>query len=175
MPERYSGALVVIHWISAILVIGALGLGLGVLADMPNSNPEKLGYLRIHFIVGVLVLVLTVARLVVRFRKPVPSSEHFDSPFLNRLGRYMHIGMYALLFGVLLSGIGLSALSGLPEAIFQTTGALPTDFNEFPPHKGHAILGRLLAAAILLHLVAALFHQFIRDDGIFRRMWFGKG
>jgi len=38
----------------------------------------------------------------------------------------------------------------------------------------HAIMNLLLAALVVLHITAALWHQFIRGDGLLRRMGFGK-
>jgi hypothetical protein len=34
--------------------------------------------------------------------------------------------------------------------------------------------GRLLAILIAGHISAALYHQFVVKDGLFRRMWFGE-
>jgi cytochrome b561 len=37
----------------------------------------------------------------------------------------------------------------------------------------HAIAAKLLVALIVLHIAAALWHQFVRRDGLLRRMGFG--
>jgi cytochrome b561 len=36
----------------------------------------------------------------------------------------------------------------------------------------HGIVGSVLAFLVLVHIVAALWHQFIRRDGLLRRMTF---
>ncbi|MBM3529390.1 MAG: hypothetical protein FJX62_14970 [Alphaproteobacteria bacterium] len=33
---------------------------------------------------------------------------------------------------------------------------------------------RVLVALLALHVGAALYHHFVRRDGLLRRMWFGK-
>jgi cytochrome b561 len=38
----------------------------------------------------------------------------------------------------------------------------------------HGLSWTLLLLLLLLHVGAALYHQFLRRDGIFRRMWFGR-
>ncbi|MHA6940133.1 cytochrome b/b6 domain-containing protein [Ralstonia pseudosolanacearum] len=38
----------------------------------------------------------------------------------------------------------------------------------------HGIGARLLLLMALVHAGAALYHHFIRRDGLLRRMWFGK-
>jgi cytochrome b561 len=38
----------------------------------------------------------------------------------------------------------------------------------------HGYLALLLVGCIVLHVLAALYHQFVRKDRLFRRMWFGR-
>jgi cytochrome b561 len=59
--------------------------------------------------------------------------------------------------------------------VFQHSGdPLPLSFEAYPSFAAHGYLAALLAAFIALHVVAALFHQFVRKDHLFRRMLFGK-
>jgi cytochrome b561 len=44
----------------------------------------------------------------------------------------------------------------------------------FPSFRAHAVLATLLAILIAVHVAAALYHQFVLQDGLFRRMWFGE-
>jgi cytochrome b561 len=44
----------------------------------------------------------------------------------------------------------------------------------FPSFRAHAALATLLAILIVVHVAAALYHQFVLKDGLFRRMWFGE-
>jgi len=69
----------------------------------------------------------------------------------------------------LASGIAMSALSGLPAALFGSSG-YPT-LADLPPRAGHGIAARLIVAAILLHAGAALYHHFVLKDRTLRRMW----
>lgn len=61
-PKRYHPALVVLHWLSALLIILALFIGLGVLGNLPNT-PEKAPLLATHMTMGLTILTLTVIRL----------------------------------------------------------------------------------------------------------------
>jgi len=38
----------------------------------------------------------------------------------------------------------------------------------------HAALAAVLAGFMILHVLAALFHQFVLKDGLLPRMWFGQ-
>ncbi len=37
----------------------------------------------------------------------------------------------------------------------------------------HGVIATLLGLLIAAHVAAGLYHQFIRKDGLFGRMWFG--
>ena len=71
------------------------------------------------------------------------------------------------------SGIAMSVLAGLPQIVFGGVGTLPVDFNALPPRAVHGIVAKLLMLTIALHVAAALYHQFVRRDGLLARMGFG--
>jgi cytochrome b561 len=60
--------------------------------------------------------------------------------------------------------------SGLLELIFTGVGALPETFEGQPVRIVHGLSSKLLIASVLLHMAAALYHQFVLRDGIFRRI-----
>jgi cytochrome b561 len=63
----------------------------------------------------------------------------------------------------------------LISGVFQPNGGpLPDNFAVFPTFQAHAVLAALLAILIAAHIAAALYHQFVLKDGLFRRMWFGE-
>jgi cytochrome b561 len=46
--SRYHPLLVTLHWVLAVLIIAALAVGFFRLAATPNSDPQKIGVLRVH-------------------------------------------------------------------------------------------------------------------------------
>ena len=172
MPNRYPTALVVLHWLVAFLVIGALLGGTFNMADVPNSEPGKAATLRIHMIVGGSILVLMLVRLVLRRRGPLPAAVPGPSWQMG-LARAVHGGLYALAILMALSGIALSVASGLPGAVFG--GApLPESFDGFAARAVHGALASLLMALVLVHVLAAFWHAGVKGDGILARMGFGR-
>lgn len=172
-PKRYHPALVVLHWLSALLIILTLFAGLGALGDMPNT-PEKAPLLATHMTMGLSILTLTVIRLVVRFisKKPTPATA--GHPILDKIGLATHWLLYLGALGMGLSGLGIAAQSGIFPLLGGGEVLLPADFMAYPPRIGHGLVARLLLGLIALHIGAALYHQFIRRDGLLGRMWFGK-
>jgi cytochrome b561 len=173
MPRRYHPALVALHWILAVMLILALIAGAAVLEHTPNSDPSKVDALRMHMGFGVAILALMLVRLAVRLvtRRPAPAET--GSPILALVAQATHWGLYAAAIGMALSGIALSQAAGLPAIVFGGEGTLPPDFDAFPPRAIHGAIAAVLMALIALHVAAALWHQFIRKDGLMARMWFG--
>jgi cytochrome b561 len=71
------------------------------------------------------------------------------------------------------SGMLLSLQSGVFDAVFGS-GVLPEDFKSFTPRKIHGLASRIAMGLIALHVLAALYHQFIVKDGLLSRMRFGS-
>lgn len=173
MPRRYPPALVVLHWLSALLILGALLGGTFNMANVPNSDPAKLATLRMHMIVGIAILLLIGLRLVVRARKAMPQRLDSGGPVLNRIASGTHHALYLLVIAMALSGLALAAASGLGAALFA--GApLPESFHGFGARAAHGLLAKLLMLLIGLHVVAALWHAVVKRDGILARMWLGR-
>jgi cytochrome b561 len=51
---------------------------------------------------------------------------------------------------------------------------LPPTLMIYPTRVAHGLIATLLAGFIILHVLAAFYHQFVRKDGLFRRMFFGR-
>lgn len=172
-PSRYHPLLVALHWLLAFLILGSLGFGALALKAVPNTAPEKLNLLRGHMLMGGLIGVLMVLRLVTRLVTDHPPAASTGNALLDRLAPWVHRGLYALVFGILLSGVGISAFAHLPAVVFGGVGNLPANFDALAPRQAHGALAEILLLAIALHIAAALYHQFVRRDGLFARMGFG--
>lgn len=174
-PTKYGNVQVALHWLSAALIMFMLVMGTFSLAETANTDPGKLFALRGHMLFGGAVLLLTLVRLVWLWTHPKPAHAATGNALLDKLGVGAHHLLYLLIIIILASGIGLALLSGLPGIVFGGEGSLPASFFDYPPRFVHGIATKLLAALVLLHIVGALYHQFVIKDSLFRRMWFGRG
>ena len=172
LASRYQPALVALHWLLALLIIGLLCLGFLVLANMPNTDPKKLDILVWHMAGGMFVLVLMILRVIIRGWSARPAMATTGSPLLARLASIAHAGLYAIVFLMIASGW----LTGwMISSSFQPNGPpLPQSFALLPTFQVHATLAVLLVFLIAGHIAAALYHQLVLKDGLFRRMWFGE-
>lgn len=165
--NAYGWVAMTLHWVTALLIIGLIGSGLTATSLPGEAKP---GILSIHVPVGMLVLVLTLARIVWwwRFdRKPPPSA---GSPKMQEIAaRAVHILFYVAILALAASGLALVILSGAIDVLRSGEGALP-DFWDYPPRAAHRVFAWSMVALLVVHVAAALWHHFARHDATLMRM-----
>ncbi|MFN0190895.1 MAG: cytochrome b [Aestuariivirga sp.] len=172
-PERYGALPIALHWISAILILALVVAGF--IAANQIDPVAKAAILRVHAPVGTLVLVLTLFRLAWWLfidRKPVEAAGM--STLQSRASKAVHGLFYVAIIGLAASGIAMFILSGAGEILFGTSTSPLPDFWNYSPRYGHAILARLMVLLLVLHVGAALYHQFVRGDRLLARMGLGR-
>ena len=173
--SRYHPLLVTLHWLLAVLIIAALAIGFFWLAAMPNSDPRKIDVLLVHMAGGMLILALIVIRFIVRMWTARPPAATTGNRPLDRIAPIVHYGFYILV--VLMAGTGLATaiLSHLNDIVFAgSCEPLPPTLMIYPTRVAHGYIALLLAYFVILHVAAAIYHQFVRKDGLIRRMSFGQ-
>ena len=173
--KRYHPSLVSLHWLLTVLIVVSLLMGSNILSQIPNDNPEKLFALKMHMVSGFIILVLMIVRVIVRKVTQKPAAADTGNAVLNKAGIAAHYLLYLLVFGMVGSGIAIAVISGLPDIVFNNSGvALPENFNDILPRLFHGVIAKVLFAMIFLHVLGALYHQFVRKDSLLSRMWFSK-
>src|SRR6266850_709039 len=94
--SRYHPLVVTLHWVLAVLIVAALAIGFFGLAPTSNSDPQKIGVLRVHMAGGMLILVLMGIRFVVRRWTSRPADATTGYPLLDRIAPISHYGFYVL-------------------------------------------------------------------------------
>ena len=172
---RYHPLLVSLHWLLAIMIVFSLGVGMFSLKEIANSSPDKIFALRVHMIAGILILVFTLARFAVRFIADRPDPATTGNALLDKIAVITHYGLYLLVILMAASGIAMSWQAGLPAIVFGGSGTpLPESFAIYGSRLVHGVIAKLLLALASLHVLAALYHQFVRRDKLLSRMWFGR-
>ncbi|MCH9844728.1 MAG: cytochrome b/b6 domain-containing protein [Alphaproteobacteria bacterium] len=168
---QYGTIAVTLHWLSAILIFILLGSGF-IASDTENSI-TKIMFLRFHVPIAIMILLLTIARIcwwLFADKKPTPVAM---PAWQMRLSRVTHLLLYFVIIVMSASGIGMMVLSGAGPIIFGGDAATLPDFWNYPPRLPHAIIARVFVVLLILHVGAALYHHFVKQDGLLRRMWFG--
>jgi cytochrome b561 len=171
--SRYGAVAISIHWLSALLIIGMFVAGL--MASQTEDPVQKAAILRIHAPVGLLVLALTLLRIVwwlAADKKPV--SPQGQPAWQALTSRWVHRFLYVAILVMTGSGIWLLRGSGAGEVIFNGSTAPMPDFETFAAYRVHSTMALLLEALFVVHVLAALYHQFIRKDRLLARMGLGR-
>ncbi|WP_390911299.1 cytochrome b/b6 domain-containing protein [Pseudosulfitobacter sp. SM2401] len=172
-PTQYGSVAVTIHWLSALFILAMLGSGFR--ASSMTQSAAKEAILMFHVPLGVAILLLTLLRLFWWWgvdQKPRPVDG--DPVWQTFTAKAIHVLFYVVILGMAASGIGMLALSGAGGVLFGAgTEPLP-DFTEFLPRMPHGLGARLMLALFALHAGAALYHHFIKRDGLIWRMWLGS-
>lgn len=170
---RYGRVSRLFHWITVLLVLVMIPVGLLMVQEIPR--PVQDGLFVLHKGLGPLVLVVVVLRLGWRMFHPAPPLPP-DLPLVQRrAAAAVHAGLYVLLLVMAVSGYVRVTTGGFPLEALRALGIPPLfDKNEAVAAVAKrihatAIIG--LLALIAAHVGAAAWHGLVRRDGIVRRMW----
>lgn len=153
MNARYDRVARNLHWLVAGLVLVQFATGWSWGYFERGSEP-RFYLFRIHLFVGYAVLALALLRIVWRLTHRAP-------PLPEGMSRLTRIAAHAT-HGVLYLAILVQPVLGA-----VTTTALGKQLGTGPVHVA---LAYLIAGIVVLHVGAALWHQFIRRDGLVSRM-----
>jgi cytochrome b561 len=167
-----------LHWIGAILILLLLGHGWWMTHFAPR--PDRLAHYAGHAGLGYDFLLLLMLRLLWRWTHAVPALPA-DTPRWEYLAaRASHIGLYLLMFATTVVGWALAGTMRAP--MNKDAFGVPVPLIYVSQDRGmhvllensHKILAYVLAALVIVHLVAALRHHFVKHNDVLRRMWFGS-
>jgi cytochrome b561 len=174
--STYTLPAIVLHWLLGAALVGLFVMG-SYMADLPIS-PIRLKLFNWHKWAGICVLTLSLLRLVWRLthRPPsLPADIQSHMPAWQRVAHHAtQYAMYALFFVVPLVGWAYSSAAGFPVVVF---GVLPLpDFVAANKDLAelikpwHEFSANALAALVVLHVAAALKHQWIDKHALLQRM-----
>lgn len=89
------------------------------------------------------------------------------------MSRVGHVALNVVVLLLVASAVGLALQSGALDAVFGG-GTLPADFEAFALRPVHGLLSRLAMALVALHVLAALYHQFVLRDRLMARVGLGR-
>ena len=177
---RYDGVAMIIHWVTAALMIFMVFFGEEL---MEGGEAEETGEAlagtfgpSLHVSLGVAILALTIVRLLWRLGHQAPAYPPDMKRWEIGLSHAVHALFYVLMIALPITGwlaFGELVREEPAMAVIKVFGAFPLpvspewgDFAEGP----HKLGSKIAMALIALHVLAALKHQFLDRDGIMARM-----
>ncbi|PWC33418.1 cytochrome b [Azospirillum sp. TSO35-2] len=172
-PTSYSPLQKSLHWLIALLVVGVY---LITFAEdfYERGTPMRAMVWWLHISFGLLLLALVVGRIVLRLTRGAPALPASMTGRERGAAHLMHLALYGLLLAIPLIGVVLAWLRGnalsffdlfIIPAPFATDRTLGRSVQEV-----HELAANLILALAALHAVVALWHHFVRRDGVLARM-----
>ena len=168
----YDGMARTLHWLTAVIVITMIAVGL-TMANMPSGPTQDLLY-NLHKSTGIVLIPIIAFRLIYRLINPPPPLPG-DIPAVQRMAaQAMHWTLYGLLIVQPIIGWVATSAYRAPITFFGLFALPPIAaenraFSE-QAFAVHRAIGIMLAFLICGHVAAALFHHFVRKDNVLMRM-----
>lgn len=184
--EQWGSVARALHWLMAIMITVQVPLGFWMVdaydAWLAKAGDEALvmRLARAHNTLGFLVLILALVRLSWRASNPTPALPPGLAAWQRFTARSTHLLLYALLFVFPLTGWAtLSAYDGeFPIFFFgwdnvfrivpQATEGSPFTSDLFG--EIHETCWKVGGIVLGLHIIGALWHEYVRNDGVLTRM-----
>lgn len=165
-----------LHWLIFVLLAVQYTIG-SIMPHIGRRTPDE-GWVAWHFSVGAAILFFIGVRLIWRLVHSVP-----QLPILalweRVLSSFVHWALYLLVLVMTLLGWAAANSRGWDVHLFGivTLPAIAPKGSHWGHEAGdiHNILVYVLLGFIVLHVVAAFYHYFIRHDGVVARMLPGSG
>ncbi len=163
-----------LHWLMAAVIVAAWGVGYYAHEFTVRGTPERAEMFGVHKAIGTLVLLLVLLRIVWRATHPAPALPGDMNPLVQRAARLVHFAFYVLMLAQPLSGWAMSSAKGR-EVYFVGLWELPALVAKNPElgeilEGAHKFMAWTLLVLVAGHLTMALYHHFVRKDGVLRRM-----
>lgn len=169
---RYGKTARTLHW----TIVGLLTAQYITAVLLPHigRNTPMTTMINLHFSIGVIIVGVMLVRLMQRWRDPVPLDAAHAPPWELKLARGTHLAFYFVLLLVPFLGWASASAHNLPVSLF---GVIPLPALAPPKARWALTAGDIhtwimwgLLGLVALHVVAALFHYYVRKDRVLQSM-----
>ena len=157
MSERssYSGLQIALHWLIAVLIVAAWftheGMGQALRTRIETGATGIEGN-TLHVWLGGAAFALILLRVIVRLVQGAPGPVPGTTPAMEAAAVWGHRLLYLLM--IVTPAVGAAAWYG----------------GVRPAGEVHETLGMALMLVALGHAVVAIWHQWVKKDGVMSRM-----
>lgn len=167
--SRYDGVTILLHWLTAALVVILWTLGQTI--DFFPKGAPKIDARSVHIVLGATLGIVLLARVAWRAgagRKLPPA----ESGLLGITAKVVHYGLYLLLAATVVLGIFNAWQRGdVLFNVYTIPRLVPGDLALKKTLEGlHGDFADIVLIVAGLHAAAALAHHYLLRDRVLRRM-----
>ncbi|MEK8029773.1 cytochrome b/b6 domain-containing protein [Ideonella sp. DXS29W] len=171
---RYDRVAMSLHWAIGIALLAQIVFGFLLDELAPRGTPARGPVINLHKSIGLVLLVLVVARLAWRLTHQPPRWPDHLRPAAKRAADWGHRALYLCMVALPVSGYIASNFSKHGVKFFGI--AMPPWGADLPGVYAffnglHVALAWGFTALVLGHVGVALMHLAVWRDGLFQRMW----
>lgn len=152
---RYDKVAVWLHWLVAIMVLAQFATG-WIWGFFERGSEPRFYLFRTHIVIGSIVLAAAILRMGWRLTHPAPPLPADMRPVQKALAWLTHRLLYLAI--LMQPVLGLLTITAFGKSI----GRWPRDV--------HILLSYVIALIVAAHVAAAIWHHYIRKDGLLLRM-----
>ena len=171
---RYTPVLRRLHWLMALLILAAYVL-IEQRGLFPRGSGGRVAMMQGHFWVGISLFVLVIWRLIARRRNGAPPITPPLGHWTAFIAKALHLSLYAFFIVMPLLGLATAWTDDKAILIPFTDIALPALLapNKEVAHSLedlHGAIGHAFYWVFGAHILAALWHHWVKRDDTLRRM-----
>jgi cytochrome b561 len=155
MERGYDGFSKLLHWSIAVLVLVQFATG-WTWGNFERGTDPRFYLFRTHLISGYAILALALIRVLWRSVHGFRALPDGMSPPTALIARGTHLLLYGAILVQPIIGIVVTTAFG------KSLGRLPNTV--------HITLAYVIFGLVVLHILGALWHHFVRRDGLLHRM-----
>lgn len=165
--KKYPKTLIIIHWLTFLLFIFVFVVG-NILEDF---NEKNFNTYRLHAIPGMLILVLTIIRIIIKRKNSnnLPAEISYYNKSHKLFVNIVMILIYLLLILTPLVGFIMVYQTGALN--YDLGGPFPTgaELNETLAEL-HEVLVKMLLALIAIHVSGVIIYKFKTGENLLKRI-----
>lgn len=168
----YTSTAKFLHWLIVVLLIAQF-IAAWTMPHIGRNTPVTT-LISIHFSIGIVIIAVVVVRLFWRAMHGEPEPLDGLPPWQMQSARAVHWLLYILLFAIPILGWINASWRGMPIVMFgvelpKLVGTRAAGFGW--TGDVHSLLANYVMLTLVgLHVLAGLYHYFIRRDRVLQRM-----
>lgn len=147
------------HWISTVIIL--LMWPMGLYMNRVAVGDTQVMLYQIHVGLGLLLLVMTVARVIWRFFEPTPAMPAKLSLVQKRTIKIVRIFTYFVMLLLTFSGVGILLVNGMS---LLPGNIVPDVIKDGPAMGMHVIAYRLMLLLLIMHIAGIARYQMRYGD-----------